>query len=273
MLVAAGACAALPPALIHFVSRDPVMFGGAAHFWSVVLSALVATAAGVALSIAGARRGDGRAVLVGTAFTVMASLLVVHGVASPGFIVEMNGVVSLTGAATLPVGGVILALSALPVTRRPHSVRPLLVLQGILMVGVLGLGLTAIWLPSLVPSVPEPGSPVALVTLALGLLFYGLLTLRAFRTVMLTRRAADVAVFVGLVWLAGALVPALTQNYLDLAWWLGHGLEVAGVLARRSVRSLQTSIAPRRPGRSRATSAAPSSSRRKRPTSARRSAR
>jgi putative nucleotidyltransferase with HDIG domain len=48
--------------------------------------------------------------------------------------------------------------------------------------------------------------------------------------VLLTRRRADLGVFVGLVWLAGALVPALTQTYLDLSWWLGHGLEVAGVL-------------------------------------------
>jgi HD-GYP domain-containing protein (c-di-GMP phosphodiesterase class II) len=229
-LVVAGVCAALPPALIHFVSRDKVMLSGEAHFWSVVLSALVATAAGVALSVAGARRRDARAVLVGTAFTVMASLLVVHGVASPGFLVEMNGVVALTGAGTLPVGGVILALSALPMTRGARAVRPLLLLQAISMVGVLALGLTAIWLPGLVPAVPDPASAPALVLLAVGLLFYGLLALRALRTVMLTRRTADLAVLVGLVWLAGALIPALTQGYTDLAWWLGHGLEVAGVL-------------------------------------------
>jgi putative nucleotidyltransferase with HDIG domain len=66
--------------------------------------------------------------------------------------------------------------------------------------------------------------------LAVGLAFYGLLALRALHTALLTRRRADLGVFVGLVWLAGALVPALTQTYLDLAWWLGHGLEVAGVL-------------------------------------------
>ena len=54
--------------------------------------------------------------------------------------------------------------------------------------------------------------------------------MRALHTVLLTRRRADLGVFVGLVWLAGALVPALMQSYLDLAWWLGHGLEVAGVL-------------------------------------------
>ena len=230
MLVAAGAAAIVPPALIHFISRGQIDLSSKTHFWSVVLSALVATTAGVALSFGGWRRGDARAVLVGTAFTVMASLLVVHGLASPGFIVEMNGVVSLTGAATLPVGAVILALSAWPVANRPRAVRPLLWLQGALMVGVVALGVAAMWLPSLVPSVPKPASLVAIATLVVGVAFYGLLALRALRTVLLTRRRADLAVFVGIVWLAGALVPALMLTYLDLAWWLGHGLEVAGVL-------------------------------------------
>jgi putative nucleotidyltransferase with HDIG domain len=230
LLVAGGATAIVPPALIHFISRDQVQFSSKTHFWSVVLSSLLATTAGVVLSYGGWRRDDARAVLVGTAFTVMASLLFVHGLASPGFIVEMNGVVSLTGAATLPVGGVILALSAMPVARSRSTVRALLYLQGVLMAGVVALGVAALWLPSLVPSVPEPASPAALVTLLVGLGFYGLLALRALHTALLTRRRADLGVFIGLVWLAGALVPALTETYTDLAWWLGHGLEVAGVL-------------------------------------------
>ena len=230
LLLAGGAAAILPPALIHFITRDQVQLSSKTHFWSVVLSSLLATAAGVVLSYGGWRRGDARTVLVGTAFTVMASLLFVHGLASPGFVVDMNGVVSLTGAATLPVGGVILALSALPAARSRMSVRPLLYLQAVLMAAVVALGVTALWVPSLVPDVPEPASPVALVTLLLGLAFYGLLALRALHTALLTRRRADLGVFVGLVWLAGALVPALTQTYTDLAWWLGHGLEVAGVL-------------------------------------------
>ena len=230
LVLAGGAVAVLPPALIHFVSRDQVVLSSGAHFWSVVLSSLLATAAGVALSYGGWRNGDARAVLVGTAFTVMASLLLVHGFASPGFIVEMNGVVALTGAATLPVGGVILALSALPSTRGPRAVRRLLWLQAALMVGVVALGVLALWQPRLVPSVPEPASLPAIAVLVVGLAFYGILALRALHTVLLTRRRADLGVFVGLVWLAGALVPALMQSYLDLAWWLGHGLEVAGVL-------------------------------------------
>ena len=130
--------------------------------------------------------------LVGTAFTVMASLLLVHGFASPGFIVEMNGVVALTGAATLPVGGLILALSALPTTRNPQAVAPLLRLQAALMVGVVALGLIALGSPgSFRRCRSRRACPCSV--LVVGLAFYGLLALRALHTVLLTRRRADSA--------------------------------------------------------------------------------
>src|SRR5207247_11108839 len=78
------------------------------------LSRLAAAAAAFALSLVGARRRDGRTILVGTAFTVMAALPAIHGLATPGFLVGPNGVIAFTGAATLPVGGAVLALSTLP---------------------------------------------------------------------------------------------------------------------------------------------------------------
>ena len=194
----------------------------------------------------------------------MASLLLVHGIASPGFVVEMNGVVALTGAATLPVGAVILALSALLATRRPRAVKPLLWLQAALMVGVVGLGWRRSGCRSSSRPCPSRRACLVIALLVVGLVFYGLLALRALRTVLLTRRRADLGVFVGLVWLAGALVPALLQSYMDLAWWLGHGLEVAGVLLVGVPR--RTCFAPRRRVRSRWTFAAPSWSRPRRPS-------
>lgn len=230
VFAAGGALAIFPPAALHFWGGQQVALSSTFHFWAVGASSLVATVAGFALAWSGKRRDDARPALVGTAFTVMAALLVVHGLASPGVLTGMNGVVSLTGAATLPAGGAILALAAFPSIRARRNLAWIMWLQAGLMTGVITLGVLALAVPSLVPSVPAPSSPAALVLLAFGFAFYGLIGLRALRTVLLARRTADILVLVGIVWLAGALVPALTQTYLELGWWVGHGLEVAGIL-------------------------------------------
>ncbi len=229
MIVAAAVAAVIPPALLHFLGSEKVYIGGWIHFGAVAVGATAATAAALALTVAGARRHDGRAVLVGTAFSVMAALLCLHGLTTPGILVGSNGVVAFTGGATLPIGAAILALGALPALRRPQAVRPLLVLLAGSVVGIAALGTIAVLLPELVPSVPEPRSPLAVGVLAAGLAFYALLGWRAARTYALTRRAADLSVGVGICWLAAALVAALLLDYWNLGWWLGHAFEIVGI--------------------------------------------
>ena len=94
-----------------------------------------------------------------------------HGLATPGVIVGDNGVVAFTGGATLPVGGALLALGALSALRRPSAIRPLLWMLAAAVVLIFALGFAAISEPSLVPAVPETGSPVAWTVLVLGLAF------------------------------------------------------------------------------------------------------
>jgi putative nucleotidyltransferase with HDIG domain len=222
-------CAVLPAATVHFLGETEVQIPGAVHFLPIAISAGLAAAAALALTVAGARRGDGRAVLIGTAFSSMAALLSIHGLTTPGFLIGDNGLVAFSGALTLPVGGAVLALSAIPELRRPTAVRPVLILQGGLVVAIMGLGLTGILVPSFVPGVPEAGSTAAYIVLATGIVFYGALAARAGRTYLLTRRVADLAVVYGLVLLAVALVPALLMEYHELGWWLGHGWELIGI--------------------------------------------
>jgi hypothetical protein len=195
----------------------------------VALGAGLAIVAALALTIAGARRQDGRAVVVGVAFSVMASLLLLHGLTTPYVWFPPNGVVALTGGLTVPVGAGILALSALPAVGRPGAVRPLLWMLGAAVVVIMALGVLALRYPALVPSVPAPRSPEALALLAAGMAFFGVLALRAVRTVRLTHRSGDLAVVVGLVWLAAAVPPSLLQDYWRLGWWLGHGFELVGI--------------------------------------------
>jgi putative nucleotidyltransferase with HDIG domain len=230
LIVLLGAGAVLPVALLHFVGHRMVMFGTAVHFAGVGLAALAAATAALALTIAGVRRNDGRVVLIGIGFTVMAALLAIHGLATPGALIGPNGVIALTGAGTLPAGGALLALSALPALRRPHDIRALLALQIFAVVAVIGLGVFGMAVPSLVPAVPEPGSPAAVVALVVGVFFFAVLLLRALKTYLLTHRTADLLVILGVAWLTAALPPAMLMNYMELGWWLGHAFELVGIV-------------------------------------------
>jgi putative nucleotidyltransferase with HDIG domain len=229
-----GTLAAGLPALVIWLTGDNhVQIDGRVHFYAVGFTALAAAAACVALSVVGARFDDMRTVIVGGAFGVMAALLALHGLATPGFIIpQMNGVIMFTGGATLPAGAALLALSSFGVPRRLKlGVKAALWIEAALMIGILALGLSAIYFPTAVPAVPAANSPEALTTLAFSLLLFVLLAARALRTFLLTRRAADLIVAVGIVWLGTSLVAALTMTYLQLGWWLGHGLELDGILA------------------------------------------
>ncbi len=219
----------VPGALLGFMAHRQVHVGGMPHFVGVGCTALVATAAAIALTLAGARRGDGRTVLVGTAFTVMAALLALHGLATPGIILPYNGLVGFTGAATLPIGGAVLALSALPSLRRPRAIRSLLSLQAFLVAAIAGLGTWGMLDPAILDGIPQPGDRIAIGAMAVACLFYGVLLLRALRTFLLTRRRGDLAVVVGIAWLAAAVPPAMLFTYLDLGWWLGHCFELVGI--------------------------------------------
>jgi putative nucleotidyltransferase with HDIG domain len=229
MLLVLGTCAIGPAAILHFFGGREVEISSSVHFLPIAVSAGLAALAALALTVVGARRGDGRSVIVGTAFSTMAALLAVHGVSTPGVLVGDNGIVAFSGAATLPIGGAVLALAAIPELRGPAAVRPLLWAQGLALTAILALGVAGMAFPSLVPSVPETDSPAAIAMLAAALTFYGLIGVRATRTYLLTRRRADLLVVLGIVVLAAAVVPALVMSWRELGWWLGHLFELIGI--------------------------------------------
>src|SRR3954454_17859292 len=224
-----AACAVVPGAVIHFFGGNEVEIPSGFHFFALGISAGLAAAAAVVLTVSGARRGDARSVLIGTAFSSMAALLCIHGLMTPGFLVGMNGLVAFAGAATLPVGGAVLALAVIPELRRPAAVRPVLALQAALLTLIAVLGIVGLVDPSVVPSVPEPGSTAAWIALVVGVVLYGALGARAARTYLLTRRFADLTVVFGLALLAVSLFPALLMEYYELGWWIGHGWELIGI--------------------------------------------
>ena len=225
-----GAAAILPGAALEAFGSRSTGIGGAQHLAIVAIAALVAAIASAGLTRAGVRRRDGRTVLLGTAFSTMTAMLAVHGLATPGVLFGPNGVVAVAGGTSLPAGAAVLALTALPGLRSTRSMAPLLALQAALAVAVLVLGAAGLLWPDLVPAVPASGSPEAKVLMLVGVTLFGLLTNRALRTFALTRRPSDLVVAIGCAWLALASVATLTSVPGTLGFYLGHALELAGVV-------------------------------------------
>jgi hypothetical protein len=230
LLALVALSALLPAAVLHRFGSTQLPLDGRDHFMLVAIGAAVAALASAGLTTAGVRNGDGRTVLLGTAFSTMTALLAVHGMATPGVIVGPNGVIALAGGISLPAGGAVLALSALPSLRRPRRMGPLLALQAGLAVAIVALGVLGLVFPSLVPAVPKRGSVEAVPVMILGVALFTLLAHRALRTFALTRRTTDLLVALGCAWLGFSSFAWLTVAPGTVGFYLGHFLELIGVV-------------------------------------------
>jgi HD-GYP domain-containing protein (c-di-GMP phosphodiesterase class II) len=230
ILALLAACAAPPAVLLLAFGEIEVMPPMWVHFYGVGVSALVATASAVVLTSAGAGERDSRTVIVGGGFALMAALLAVHGLVTPGMLVGPNGLISLTGAATLPVGGIVLSFAALRRFTGPQAIGRILAVEAAIGVVIVAVSTVGAAVPSLVPQMPDPKSPAAIATFVLGVAVYGALAVRAMHTFLLTRRFADFAVVVGIVLLSAALYGALFLYFTDLGWWIGHAFELSGIV-------------------------------------------
>src|SRR5690348_9390102 len=174
-----GVLAALPVGLLAAVGKHMVMPPMWVHFYGVGVSALVATAAAVVLTTVGAREGDSRTVIVGGGFSLMAALLAVHGLSTPGVLVGPNGLIAVTGAATLPVGAAVMLLAALPPFTGRRAIRRVLAVEASLGTAIVIFSVVGAVFPSTVPPVPDARSPEAMALFGVGLVLYGLLSVRA----------------------------------------------------------------------------------------------
>jgi HD-GYP domain-containing protein (c-di-GMP phosphodiesterase class II) len=224
-----GVCAVLPVGLMIAFGETHIHPPAWIHFYGVGGSALVATAAAVWITIVGARQKDVRTVVVGGGFALMASLLTMHGLVTPHVLIGVNGLGAVTGAVTLPVGGAIMALSALPQIGSPRAIRIIIAIEATIAAAIIAFCVVGMLNPTLVPGVPAEKSPAAIALFVIGLAVYGALGVRATNTFLLTRRLADFAVVVGIVLLACSLYGALILYWSELGWWLGHIYEFVGI--------------------------------------------
>jgi HD-GYP domain-containing protein (c-di-GMP phosphodiesterase class II) len=219
----------VPTLLIAYSGTQMFMVAPGLHIAVVGVAGLLALTASVAMSVIAMRREDVHALWLGMGFSVMATLLVIHALATPGIILPANGLVQLAGALNLPIGGAILAASGLSVLRRPRRIKLLLGLQ-LAFIGELAIAGALILVSApVIPAVPAPSTLAANVIFALGASPLALLAWRAARTYLLTRRGADLIVANGVVWLIGAQYGLLHFSMMQAGFWAAHILEVGGI--------------------------------------------
>ncbi len=202
------------------------------HFYAVSATALVCAALAIALGAAGVRRRDRRAASIGAGFTVMAALLAVHGLTTPGFLIasEYTAAVGVSGALAVPLGGGVILATLVARPRTRGHVRDLVYLQLGVVAATVAFGAVALLDPGAIPSVPVALRPLVWWIVGANTVVYGILALRALRTFQLTRRIADLAVVAGLTWLAIAVATYLLSPLWSVGFWSGHVLELGAFL-------------------------------------------
>jgi HD-GYP domain-containing protein (c-di-GMP phosphodiesterase class II) len=198
------------------------------HFYAVSATALMCAALALVLGAVGVRRRDRRAAAIGAGFTVMAALLAVHGLTTPGFLIdaEYTAAVGVSGALAVPIGGGVILAGLLSRPRTRGHVRDLVLLQIGVLASTLGFGAFTLLDPEAIPSVPVALRPLVWWIVGINAVIYAVLALRALRTFQLTRRLGDLAVVAGLVWLAIAVATYLLSPVWSVGFWGGHVLEL-----------------------------------------------
>jgi putative nucleotidyltransferase with HDIG domain len=224
------------------------------HVLAVGGAAFAALVAALLMVHVARREHDARGGLVGVGFLAMSGLLVIHALATPGYILEAygrNATVGLAGALAVPAGGIVFAAALLLPARVAGA--PRLVTRGagasiavLVLFGAIGLGR-----PALIPLIPVNVTPGAYILLTPACGVYAWLARRTWRTYQLTRRLSDATVAVGLAWLGTSIPVYLLSPVWSWLFWAGHGLEASGFLAvatavsRDLVRTAPTLALPR----------------------------
>ncbi|HEY0387299.1 MAG TPA: HD-GYP domain-containing protein [Gaiellales bacterium] len=204
------------------------------HVVAVTGTASFAAVISVLMTRAALHRNDMRAGLVGVAFTAVAGLMTVHGLATPGFLLEeygRNATVGLAGVLAVPAGGLLLAAATLAPTVAAGARRIVMRLQMAVLAALLGFGVIGLTHPALIPLIPLQIEPWAYVVLFPVAAVYGWLAWRAVHTHQLTGRRADLVVAIGLAWLGASIVFYMLADVWSFQFWAAHALEAIGFAA------------------------------------------
>lgn len=218
--------------LVARPSADVMWEHDAAHFWLVLITAVVSLVLAVIMNREAGRRADARLLLVSLGFVTSAGFLALHALATPGLIFEKNTGFIVATPVGLLITSVFAAWSSLAFT--PDGGARLVALRHVLR-GLVGAALAAWLVASLAkapplnkPIVPEEAHSRLLLLMSVGAAFY---LYAAVRYALLYRRRRSVvllSLITAFVLLGEAMVSAAYGRNWHASWWEWHILMTLG---------------------------------------------
>jgi putative nucleotidyltransferase with HDIG domain len=226
----------LPLAVYVFLRIVSVLDGhvGTAlfHFQLVSATSLISFALSVVVGIVGVRRRNLQVIYVSLAFISLAGLFSIHGLATPGFILEPNRLVGVAAQLSVLTMAFWLMLSTLP-TEHPlsawlsHRARYLVWLYTPL---VIGAGAYALRNPSVVDWVPVDQAPLRSLVALLTILMASAAAYRFHQSYRYSRFPFQLAMAYGGGWIAVCQIIITTGETFFRSWWIYHGLLLVALI-------------------------------------------
>lgn len=209
-------------------SLDVMWHDPHSHFWLILVVAGISTLLGCWVSVEARRRADARLALVSMAFLASASFFAVHGLATPGVLLERssNGF-ELAQPAGLTLAALFAAASALPL----EGERAAAVLRNQVPLWLALAGLCVVWTALSLLNAPPLNHPagerqviyVMAVPAVAGLVFA---TVRYYQLHRRRRSAVLLSIITAFVLLTEVVVALVLAPSWHLSWWEWHLLLV-----------------------------------------------
>lgn len=210
----------------------PAIAAPAGHFQAVSAAAILGAVLAVAVGVAGIRLRNMQVTFLAMAFTSLALVFALHGLATPGFLMPMTNVPSMAAPLSVLLTAFWLWLSALPgdlpvVARLAGWQRWLVpVWAGLLVLLVAAL----MHSPGLVNFLPIQSSPLKWVTLAVTVGLNLAAARHYWRAYRYSHFPLQFAILCSIGWLAGAQVIIVTSQLWHASWWIYHFLLLAAMV-------------------------------------------
>ncbi len=194
------------------------------HFYIVSLTSIWASLIAICVGWVGTRLRNIQVLLVAMAFVSLAMLFSMHGLATPGFILPVNGIVGIAANLSLLVTSFWLLLSSFSgdnsIISALHRLNPYLLpgYVGLLLVfgGLLFLN------PEVASYIPISSAPLKYILAWLSMTLYLFTARRYWNSYRFTRAPLQIAMVYCAGWLAIAQFIMVTGKLWMSSWWLYH---------------------------------------------------